>query len=603
MPSSVQIKDFAKRLEDTIRCILPAKTVIDLLLDDGSVTVTQLSNVSKRSSVIGGAPIEPVKIKVTPLRPLFKIEDDDKCFRGTPEWFQLNVEDREHDVGGDGSARSLGGGTFTSLHHRVSTLSSCASNSLSSVGSVTMSHKRSTSRSMKRKSSSSHQNYSHELDKGYLNGEPIGVDRFYFTQPIRKDHLRGFRDWLKVPRGFIAERSLRVTELQVENSFPACITRQQIIHRAVFTQSPLEASVEAVSTWCSVLFRTVIATNGQGVLEGQRQQGLSAESAKLVMECIHSSGVKQLGSTFLSVNTQEHLVVPSEESTVGTGMYSPYESLTEEEVEKVQTKLARMIVTFLELLHLLVARNRDVLLTVVQARKRRGGDAFSVASCSVQGHIPRPRTGCQSFSPAKRDNAELSTIDNEQALMYDRSNSEIVVRSTLAETPENNDGYGQSNTSDRTDSAIGVQSELQRGLISLVRSLTPLLLDTLNNEVPKWMRSGCQENYFSTGQYRRADIPIGDELFFNVDTNCDDDRASKSDSSYAVPRSIRGSGNGSGNESGHTYREHSPTGSLCSGTSDRRDQFDRSMTTVLSQRPPTDDRDRSNHRRGISGVS
>ncbi|KAL3808937.1 hypothetical protein ACHAXA_001128 [Cyclostephanos tholiformis] len=612
VPSSVQIKDFAKRLEDTIRCILPAKTVIDLLLDDGSPTMTQLSNVSKRSSVIGGAPIEPVKIKVTPLRPLFKIEDDEKCFRGTPEWFQLKVEDQEHDVGVDGSTRNLGRGTCSSLHHRVSTLSSCTSNSLSSVGSVTVSHRRSTFRLLHRKSSSSHQNHSHELDRGCLNGEPIGVDRFYFTQPMRKDHLRGFRDWLKVPRGFIAERSLRVTELQVENSFPACITRQQIIHRAVFTQSPLEASVEAVSTWCSVLFRTVIATNGQGVLAqlnahifcegGQQQQGLSAESAKLVMECIHSSGVKQLGTTFLSVNTREELVVSSDESNVGTGMYSPYESLSEEEVEKVQTKLARMIVTFLELLHLLIARNRDVLLTVVQARKRRGGDAFSVASCSVHGYIMRPRTGSQSFSPVKRDHAELSTIDNEQALMYDRSNSDIVVRSTLGETPEINDGYGQSNISDRTDSAIGVQSELQRGLISLVRSLTPPLLDTLNNEVPKWMRSGCQENYFSTGQYRQADIPIGDELFFNVDTSGDDDRASKSESSYAVPRSIRGSGNGSGNESGHTYRENSPTGSLCSGASDRRDHFDRTMSAA-SQRPPTDDRDRSNHRMGISGAS
>ena len=41
------------------------------------------SNVGKRSSAIGGAPIEPVTIKVTPLRPLFKVEDDEKCFRGS----------------------------------------------------------------------------------------------------------------------------------------------------------------------------------------------------------------------------------------------------------------------------------------------------------------------------------------------------------------------------------------------------------------------------------------------------------------------------------------------------------------------------------------
>lgn len=152
---------------------------------------------------------------------------------------------------------------LTSLPQR--NLSACGSNSFSSVGSLTTSSRRPTFRS-KRQKSISHQEHSNESDKEGLRGEPIGVDRFYFTQPIRKDPVRGFRDWLKVPRNQIAERSLRVTELQVENPFPACVTRQQIIHRAVFTQSPLEASVEAVSTWCSVLFRTVIATNGQGVI-------------------------------------------------------------------------------------------------------------------------------------------------------------------------------------------------------------------------------------------------------------------------------------------------------------------------------------------------
>ena len=113
---------------------------------------------------------------------------------------------------------------------------------------------------------SRYQHIRDSTDRNSASGELIGLDKFYFTQPMKKDPQRGFRDWLKVPKGSIARRSLRVTELQVENSFPACRTRQKIIHRAVFTQSPLEASVEAVSTWCSVLFRTVIATNGQGVL-------------------------------------------------------------------------------------------------------------------------------------------------------------------------------------------------------------------------------------------------------------------------------------------------------------------------------------------------
>jgi len=73
-----------------VRCILPNKTTIDLLLDDGSPTAMPNALGNKRQTVgIGGAPSEPVKIKVTPLRPLFKIEDNEKCFRGTPEWFQV----------------------------------------------------------------------------------------------------------------------------------------------------------------------------------------------------------------------------------------------------------------------------------------------------------------------------------------------------------------------------------------------------------------------------------------------------------------------------------------------------------------------------------
>lgn len=85
---------------------------------------------------------------------------------------------------------------------------------------------------------------------------------------------------------------------------------------------------------------------------------------------------------------------------------------------------------------------------------------------------------------------------------------------------------------------------------------------------------------------------IREELFFHIDNSDasgDDERASKSESS-AIPRSIRGSG--------QTYRETSPTGSLCSGASDRRDRFiDRA--TLL--RPPMDVR--SIHRSDTSGAS
>ena len=70
--------------------------------------------------------------------------------------------------------------------------------------------------------------------------------------------------------------------------------------------------------------------------------------------------------------------------------------------------------------------------------------------------------------------------------------------------------------SHKTDSAIGVQSELQRGLISLMKSLSPNLLDTLNNEVPRWMKACCQDNYFSTGLYRQADIRESQSLKYHI---------------------------------------------------------------------------------------
>jgi hypothetical protein len=228
------------------------------------------------------------------------------------------------------------------------------------------------------------------------------------------------------------------------------------------------------------------------------------------MECIHSSGVKQIGTSFLAVDLfSEEAGVSAEELNMWAGMYGQYESLDEVEIERVQTKLARMIITFLELLHLLIARNRDVLLTVVQARKRRGGgDTPSVASCfDHDGYTSRQRTNSQSFSPV-REHGELGTIDNEQGYyLHERHSSEIVGRSIITENTEMHMNHcPSSNVSDRTDSAIGVQSELQRGLISLVKTLSPLLLDTLNNEVPRWMLRCCQENYFSSGLYRTADI-------------------------------------------------------------------------------------------------
>jgi hypothetical protein len=85
-------------------------------------------------------------------------------------------------------------------------------------------------------------------------------------QPIDKGRDRGTRDWLRGSSGDFASKTLRVTQLQVAQAFPACVSRQAVVHRVVFTQSPLEAAIDSLCQWCSILFRTAVATNGQAVL-------------------------------------------------------------------------------------------------------------------------------------------------------------------------------------------------------------------------------------------------------------------------------------------------------------------------------------------------
>jgi len=211
--------------------------------------------------------------------------------------------------------------------------------------------------------------------------------------------------------------------------------------------------------------------------------------AKVLADCIHSSGVKQVGVSFLSIHAQ------SEDANGESGHYSPYERLTDVEVEKLQTKLARIIVTFLELLHLLIARNRHVILAAVQARKRRGGDAVSITSGSNEG------TGSSRFGIHNSAHKYEEGQDDLSTSQF-KPGGEIMGKSVTTSKSTSH----KVTSSDRTDAAIGIQSELQRGFVSLVRALLPKLLDTINTEVPRWARQCCQENYFSSGLYRQADI-------------------------------------------------------------------------------------------------
>jgi hypothetical protein len=101
--------------------------------------------------------------------------------------------------------------------------------------------------------------------------ELSGVDKFCFVQPKNRSRPK---EWWKASTGNFAEKSLRVTQLQVAESFPACVSRQEVVHRLVYLQSPLEAGIDAMCQWCAVLFRTAVATSGMHVLKTNHDPGI-----------------------------------------------------------------------------------------------------------------------------------------------------------------------------------------------------------------------------------------------------------------------------------------------------------------------------------------
>lgn len=273
-PTSVKLEQFGKQLSEAIRSILPDHTPIHLVLDDGRPDEAHLWRMTERRS-LGPSPLEPVKIKVTPLRPL----SGRSCnMRGSPEWFHRYTDrafstmvgkaSRMRRVTGRTDVTSHPAGGKSRYHHHSRSNSSsifASTSSLSSRGSMEVLGQRGED--------------VRDPASSLPGGQLVGVDKFSFLAPDKKGGTRVSRDWLKATGDF-ADKCLRVTQLQVEQTFPACVARQAVIHRTVFSQSPLEAGVDAVCSWCSVLFRTAVATNGMAVL-GESRGLLSVSFALL----------------------------------------------------------------------------------------------------------------------------------------------------------------------------------------------------------------------------------------------------------------------------------------------------------------------------------
>lgn len=75
-----------------------------------------------------------------------------------------------------------------------------------------------------------------------------------------------------------------------------------MVHRLVYSHSPLEAGIDAVCQWCAVLFRTAVATIGMAVLGTNADPGIGTDAVKVVVDCIHSSQVKEIGLSLMTVS-------------------------------------------------------------------------------------------------------------------------------------------------------------------------------------------------------------------------------------------------------------------------------------------------------------
>ncbi|KAL3916821.1 MAG: hypothetical protein SGILL_005005, partial [Bacillariaceae sp.] len=503
--TNVTLTKFGKELRDVIRCIIPEKTPIHLVLDGRPEESVQQS-AGGGFSRMGGAPLEPVRVKVTPLRP---VVENASRIRGLPEWFKLYINTaftgQKNRLFAPNDTTQQPKRGETRPHHHTRSYSTYHSNS-----SMTQ-----ASNSRNGYSGNDHRQFKFDPS---LEGELVGADKFWFMQPINKDRSRGIRDWLKsASTGDFAEKSLRVTQLQ----------------------------------WCAVLFRTSIASNGIAVLGMSSDPGIGIDAAKVVSECMHSSRVKEMGVSLLQKNTS----IEEEDDDV----MQSYDRLSDDEVNKYQLNLARALIVFMELLHLLISRNRDLLLDVIQTRKKaeagggRHGRDFSVGSfATFSNNKSRPSTTDVSVAGTLGGSGDRSRHgDREQehqrlgsfaadSTSSSRDGSREDVPTTRRQ-PSNGEEYSVSMHSRtrsgvtlgedyngntivslkdpatervRTDSAIGIQRELQLAFISLAKDLYPMIHGIMEKDTPRWIKDCCKDNYFSAYTYRQAKIPIGEELTF-----------------------------------------------------------------------------------------
>jgi len=254
---------------------------------------------------------------------------------------------------------------------------------------------------------------------------------------------------------------------------------------------------------------------------------------------MYSGKIKEMGLVLL----QKDAYI-TEQNDGGFGMMA-YDRLTETEVTKLQIKLARAIVVFMEILHLLIARNRDLLLDVMEARKR--GEIMSTAS-GFQNRAPS--VGRSTPDNLSRQRGHHRVLSNASGLSGGYTSAGDMESSRRDDASTSN--FSSLVANDKTDKNIAVQSELQRTFIGMAKQLYNSLAVILGDETPRWLKEICKDNYFSSSIYRKTkdELRMADEIYFYRADNLISDPSGREEN-YAPPFQVMSidSGNSMGFES------------------------------------------------------
>ena len=212
--------------------------------------------------------------------------------------------------------------------------------------------------------------------------------------------------------------------------------------------------------------------------------------------------MKELGVALLSTNTGYAAEYDDDETAPGM-LGGRHGRLTEEEVVKYQHTLARSIGIFLELLHLLIARNRDLLLAVVQARKRKERKQKASSASTTYSNPPSPDSVTRASRSYRKTSGGLS-VASQSGAQAEHSSTEEGDHTDGASISSSH--YTNRNGNERIDAAIAIQSELQRAFISLAKVMYPVVSNVLYSETPRWLKLCTQDGYFSSGTYRQTRI-------------------------------------------------------------------------------------------------